>query len=102
MKTNSTTFHSVANEMADLVVEKNAAYGDSFNVSGEFIKLLWPNGIPKKSYTDMLAIIRIFDKMKRIATDKDALGESPWKDILGYAILVCQREARSKENVDVG
>lgn len=36
----------------------------------------------------MLAIVRVFDKMMRIATDKDAFGEDPWRDIAGYAILL--------------
>ena len=39
------------------------------------------------SYGDVLTIARIWDKIKRIATDKDAFGESPYKDIAGYAIL---------------
>jgi hypothetical protein len=35
----------------------------------------------------MLAITRIVDKLFRIATKKDALGENPFKDIAGYGIL---------------
>ncbi len=35
----------------------------------------------------MLAITRIIDKLFRIATKKDAFGESPFKDIAGYGIL---------------
>lgn len=35
----------------------------------------------------MLCLVRILDKMFRIATDKDALGESPYRDIAGYGIL---------------
>ena len=35
----------------------------------------------------MLAVVRIVDKLFRIATDKDAFGESPFKDIAGYGIL---------------
>ena len=38
-------------------------------------------------YTDMLAVVRIFDKLFRIATRKDAFGESPFKDIAGYGLL---------------
>jgi hypothetical protein len=29
----------------------------------------------------------VIDKLKRIATDRDALGENPWKDIMGYSLL---------------
>ena len=35
----------------------------------------------------MLAMTRIIDKLFRIATHKDAFGESPFKDIAGYGIL---------------
>lgn len=35
----------------------------------------------------VLITVRIFDKLKRIATDRDALGESPYRDIAGYGIL---------------
>ncbi|MBW2598588.1 MAG: hypothetical protein JRC60_00445 [Deltaproteobacteria bacterium] len=34
-----------------------------------------------------MAVTRIIDKLFRIATDKDALGESPYHDIAGYGIL---------------
>jgi hypothetical protein len=35
----------------------------------------------------MLCVVRIFDKLKRIATNKDAFGESPYGDIIGYGLL---------------
>ena len=70
-----------------LVQEKNAAYGDSFACSGEFLRLLYPNGIAPEQYLDALGVVRVFDKLKRIATDKDALGETPWRDIAGYGLL---------------
>jgi hypothetical protein len=70
-----------------LVDVKNQAYGNSFDTAGEFLKLLYPNGIRPEQYDDMLALGRIFDKMKRIATDRDALGESPYQDIAGYGLL---------------
>jgi hypothetical protein len=39
-------------------------------------------------YQDLGAMIRILDKFFRIATKKDAFGESPWTDVAGYAILM--------------
>jgi hypothetical protein len=77
----------VGNAIGRLVDEKNKAYGDSFNQSGEFLKILFPNGISPDHYGDMLGIVRVFDKLMRIASKKDAFGESPWNDIAGYAIL---------------
>ena len=74
-------------EIGKLVKTKNKKYGDSFNKSGDIIRILYPNGIKPEEYDDLLGIIRVLDKMFRIATDRDALGESPWEDIAGYSIL---------------
>ena len=82
-----TDFEIIAAEVAQLVAEKNVAYGDSFAISGVFMELLYPNGIQPSQYGDALTFIRIFDKMKRIATNPNAFGEDPRRDILGYAIL---------------
>jgi len=74
--------------VAELVTdEKQKAYGDSFGKSREVIRILYPDGISREQYADALAVIRVIDKLFRIATDRDALGESPWQDIAGYALL---------------
>ena len=82
-----TEFELTAEEIGKLVSKKNKAYGNSFEEAEKFLKLLFPNGIPTDSYSDMLCIVRIFDKLKRIATDKDAFSESPYADLIGYGIL---------------
>jgi hypothetical protein len=74
-------------KIGKLVDEKNHAYGDSFGLSGRILKLLYPGNIKPEQYDDMLAVIRVIDKIFRIATSRDALGEDPWTDIAGYAIL---------------
>ena len=77
-----------ATSVAELLVEKNEAYGDSINVAPEIMKILYPNGIPPEKLDDSLTIVRILDKLCRIARgDESAFGESPWKDITGYALL---------------
>lgn len=85
-------FKETAVEVATLVEEKSAAYGDSFGKSGAIVKILYPNGIPVDQYDDALALVRIIDKMFRIATKKDAFGEDPWRDILGYALNAAARK----------
>jgi hypothetical protein len=80
-------YEKLGQEIGQLVDEKNKAYGDSFGQVGKFLEILYPDGIPVSAYTDALCIVRIFDKLKRIATDKNALGESPYRDICGYALL---------------
>jgi hypothetical protein len=74
-------------KIGELVASKNAAYGNSFGTAGEALRLLYPKGILPEQYDDALALVRIWDKMKRIATHKDAFGESPFVDIAGYGIL---------------
>jgi len=68
----------------------------SFGVAGDFLKLLWPNGVPVESYPDMLCLVRMFDKFKRIATDPTALGEDPYADLVGYSLLNLARVRASK------
>jgi hypothetical protein len=80
-------YETIAQQIGQLVDEKNKAYGNSFNKCGDFLQLLYPNGITPEQYSDMLGIVRVFDKMMRIANSKDAFGENPWKDITGYGIL---------------
>lgn len=86
------TFVEIANEIGSLVSEKNLAYGDSFSRCCEVMKVLYPSGIPPEKYTDALLMVRIIDKLFRIANKKDAFGESPWGDIAGYGILGCSKD----------
>lgn len=74
-----------------LVDQKQAVYGDSFGKSGDMMRILYPHGITPAQIDDALCIVRIIDKLFRIATDRDALGESPYQDIAGYAILGAHR-----------
>ena len=90
-------YTELAEKIGKLVDEKNAAYGSSFDQAGDFLKLLYPDGIPVDSYTDMLCVVRIFDKLKRIATRKDAFGESPYGDIVGYGLLGLYKDGGSQE-----
>ena len=90
----SQPYIEIAEEVGALVTEKNAAYGDSFATCGQFLQLLYPAGIRVDQYTDALAMVRIFDKQKRIATRKDAFGESPYRDIAGYGLLGAVKDER--------
>jgi len=79
---------------ARLVNEKQKAYGNSFGKSGDVVRVLYPRGIPPDQMDDALAVIRIIDKLFRIATQKNAFGENPWRDIMGYALLALTREVK--------
>ena len=90
------TYEELGCEVGALVDEKQRAYGNSFGLAGEFLKLLYPDGIQPEQYRDALALVRIFDKMKRVATNKDALGESPFMDIAGYGLLGDMEHRRAR------
>ena len=93
------TYEKIGKQIGELVDQKNAAYGSSFAESHKILSILYPDGIKPEQYTDALAIIRVIDKLFRIATAKDAFGESPWNDIAGYAILGVHNDARRKESL---
>ncbi len=89
-------FVQIAQQVGELVEQKNAAYGNSFAKAGEFLRLLYPNGVQPEQMEDSLLLVRVFDKCMRIATAKDALGEDPWADICGYALLALSRSPKEK------
>ena len=84
---NNNIFSQLGDAVGDLVHDKQRAYGDSFGRSGECLRQMFPEGIDINQYDDLLTIARILDKLFRLANKKDAFGESPWRDICGYAIL---------------
>ena len=85
--TTTKSFTELANSIGQLVEEKNKAYGSAFDKAGDFLRVLYPEGIKPEQYGDMLAVVRILDKLFRIANDKNAFNEDPWQDIAGYGIL---------------
>ena len=51
------------------------------------MKVLYPNGIKPDQYKNLLTIIRILDKMFRMATSATDDEEYPELDICGYGLL---------------
>ncbi len=80
-------FKQITTELGDLLAMKNEAYGSAFEKTTEILKLLYPKGITVEQYKDVHVIVRMLDKLSRIARDNDPMGEDPFKDIAGYAIL---------------
>jgi hypothetical protein len=78
---------SLGQEIGKLVDTKQEVYGNSFGKSGDIMRILYPNGISLDQIDDALCIVRIVDKLFRLATNRDALGESPYRDISGYGML---------------
>ena len=93
-------FSRLGREIGELVADKQEAYGDSFGKAGEVMRILYPAGISPSQMDDALAVVRVIDKLFRVATDRDALGESPWRDIVGYALLgVARCEVKREQQI---
>lgn len=84
-------------EIITVVDRSNAAYGDSTEKSSEILQILWPEGVPIDRMHDLRCMVSIIDKLSRIATDKDAFGESPYRDIAGYAMLAYRHDLQEHE-----
>ena len=78
-------------KIGKLVQAKNLAYGNSASSAGAIMRVLYPNGVQPHQYDDALLVVRVLDKLSRIAQrgvdGKDKGGESPWSDLAGYSIL---------------
>ena len=78
------TLKELTKELGDMLEEKQAAYGDSIEESGKFLSVLYPKGIPPENYQTVALLVRMFDKMKRIANG--ASNENSWQDLAGYSV----------------
>ena len=85
-------YQSVGAKIGATVDEKQIAYGDSFHRSGRVLEVLYPYGIKPNDYENLLYIVRVIDKLFRLATNNDPHGESPARDIAGYSILKSKGE----------
>jgi len=80
-------YHDLAREIADLLEVKQAQYGNSVGTTPKILALLYPDGVRVDQYADVLTVVRMLDKLKRVATGHPSDTEDPWEDIAGYAIL---------------
>lgn len=96
-------YEALGAEIGALVDQKQRAYGDSFGRAHHVMHELLIDyydpdrqvyEIPKPLMEHMLTIVRILDKLFRVVTHPrgDRLGESPYRDIVGYALLAVHRE----------
>lgn len=83
-------YERIGKEIGKLVDVKNAQYGDAINNTKEFLQILFPDGIKPEQYGEVGLLVRVFDKMKRIANGNRG-GENAWNDIAGYGILMSKK-----------
>ena len=94
LKLKDKTWAALSGEVARILDKTNAAYGDSTEKSAKILGILFPNGIQPEQLHDARCMTSILDKLSRIATDKDAFGESPWRDVAGYALLAYRHDLK--------
>lgn len=91
-----TDYTKLAAEIGALVTSKQAQYGDSVSKSGRILEILYPEGVQTHQYQDALMVVRILDKLSRIAQrgpdGQDLGGESPYRDIAGYGLLGASKD----------
>lgn len=87
-------YEQAALMIAKLVTTKQIQYGNSFGNSNKIFKVLYPNGVSPEQMKDFLVIVRIVDKLFRIARG-DQGEESAWTDINGYSLLALTRNDSS-------
>ncbi len=77
----------IAQEIGETVADKNVKYGNSWEKSAAIMSILYPNGIMPNRYHDTLLVVRVIDKLCRIATNEQGDIENPFEDIAGYGML---------------
>ena len=80
-------FFDIASELAEMLSDKNRKYGDSYARMAHVLPMFYPDGVPGNHLLDAVFILRIIDKLMRIASAQSDDEEDPVKDIAGYAIL---------------
>jgi len=91
-------YETLATAIGRLTDEKARQYGDSAERSEKIMKVLYPNGVPVSALKNALLIVRMCDKLCRIATQDttgvDGAGEDAYKDIAGYALIGAMRNTK--------
>jgi len=86
-KKSRSSFEGIALELSSMLEDKNRKYGDSYAKMAHVLPLFFPNGVPADKLLDAIFILRIVDKLMRIASNQPDEDEDPIKDVAGYAIL---------------
>ena len=88
------TFKQIAEELGNLVTEKNAAYGGAFLKAADYLKILYLEGLKPNQYVDALLLLRVFDKCCRVAQGHTS---DSYEDIGGYGILGAWKSQKSED-----
>lgn len=82
-------------QIGELLDHKRTCYGDTFGTVPKILELLYPKGITTAQYPDVLTVVRMLDKLCRIATGNPEDQEDSWQDLAGYSVLMMARRAEN-------
>jgi len=85
-------FKEIADKIGSMVEEKNVQYGDSYANTQKFLDILYPESIPVEKFSDIVCIIRIFDKLKKVAAQVESDEENPYADLIGITIRMADNQ----------
>lgn len=92
-----TDVKNAVREIYTIVSQKLTYYGPNTIEKGQAImQNLFPDGIPVSKYPDALIIIRVIDKLCRLAESPESIKDA-WCDISGYGIRRVASMSREKE-----
>ena len=83
-----TSYEERCQKIGRILDQKAKSYGNSFTDSTKILELLFPYGIATARYGDLLAVLRIIEKLYRVVHSPKEEEESPFLDIAGYALLM--------------
>ena len=73
-------FKKITDDLAQILSIKDEAYGNAFDKTTQSLSLLYPNGIKVEQYKDLHVIIRMLDKISRIARGIPVGGDIEYAD----------------------
>ncbi|MBA4495119.1 hypothetical protein ACFO25_10010 [Paenactinomyces guangxiensis] len=79
-------YETLGQRIGQLVDRKQKEYGDSWGKAAGILEKLYPDGVKPEHYHNMLGIVRVIDKLSRIANGNQG-EENAWADLAGYGLL---------------
>jgi hypothetical protein len=84
VKPESEKLRELGQKLGDTVYEKNIRYGSAYKSTAACMKILYPQGIKPGELQDATIIVRVLDKLARIANGHF---DDSWSDIAGYGLI---------------
>jgi len=95
MKPDEGKFEQLGREAGLFVEKRHRNHGDTFARAGGAFRLLFPKGITPEQVDDALFLSRIWDQMVKVS--QGASGDSPYKEILVFALEGLRRDEQVRE-----